>query len=148
MAFVIEMVRGSEKDGREHFDCSIFNWKKTLDLAEKFGWVPEGTLPDEWTRNYTRDYDAHFKPTYDWVSWEYCKRFSDSDAKNFSIALFEAAKYLQQDGVEKPAKNNPTIFIEGASLIEHLSVNFSITTVLIGLAQFASRGGFVFAVDD
>lgn len=148
MAFIVEMVRGDSENSREHCSCSIFSWTKILAVAEKFGWGPEGTLPDEWARKYTIDYDNHFKPSYDWAPWAYCKRFSDSDAKAMSKAPFNAVENIQQGSVEWPLQNKPSMFIEDASLIEQLKINFSSSSELIGIAQFAANGGFVFAIDD
>jgi hypothetical protein len=80
---IVEMVRGEPGEaGFATFDLQVKTWRKLLEVAEKFGWTPEGTVVDKDSAKRNHDYIAHFQPTYQVEPWGYCKRVTDMDATN------------------------------------------------------------------
>ncbi|NOT65718.1 MAG: hypothetical protein HOP06_06805 [Methylotenera sp.] len=48
MIGIVKMSRGEVgKQNHQSFACSFVNWKGLLIIAENFGWVPTGSIPDE-----------------------------------------------------------------------------------------------------
>ena len=85
---IVEMVREEPGEaGFTTFDLQVKTWRKMLEVAEKFGWTPEGTVVDKDSAKRNHDYIAHFEPTYQVEPWGYCKRVTDTDAIRLSRAL-------------------------------------------------------------
>ncbi len=142
MAFVLEMFRGNSDIGREFCCCSIFHWDEILKIAQKFGWAPEGAMPDARAQKYTKDYNEKFDSSYNWSEWAYCKRFSSSDAKAMSEALMLSLVHMEKNQGQSISNRESSIFTDGE--LRH----FQLKETLICIANFAAKGEFVFAVDD
>lgn len=142
MAFILEMVRGDSDVGREFCYCSIFHWNQILEIAQKFGWMPEGAMRDSRAQKYTKDYDEQFDSSYNWSEWAYCKRFSSSDAKAMSEALMLSLVHMEKN--QDPSISEKELSIFADEELQH----FQLKKTLIGIAKFAAKGEFAFAVDD
>jgi hypothetical protein len=74
---IVEMVRGEpEQTGFATFELQVKTWRKLLEVAELFGWTPEGAVVNENNARRNPDYMAYFQPTYKVEPWGYCKRVS------------------------------------------------------------------------
>lgn len=144
--FIVEMARG--EPGSDLWSCDGATWKKLLSIARSFGWVPLGTVVDEVMASVTAGYRAHFRSTYHPEEWAHCKRLSDDDAKALSAALYTAIDMMESGKVAVLWRPSPTVLRDDFNLAELSQVNSSVTGLLKGLANFASRGGFAFAWDD
>ena len=93
---IVEMVRGEPGcAGFATFDLQVKTWRKLLEVAEKFGWTPEGTVINESSAKRNADYITQFQPTYKVEPWGYCKRVTDADAVAMSKALLAADKAIK-----------------------------------------------------
>ena len=69
-------------------------------------------------------------------------------AKALSAALYTAIDMMESGKVAVLWRPSPTVLRDDFNLAELSQVNSSVTGLLKGLANFASRGGFAFAWDD
>jgi len=146
---IVEMVRGEPGEvGFTTFDLQVKTWRKLLEVAEKFGWTPEGTVIDEDSAKRNHDYIAHFQPTYKVEPWGYCKRVSDTDAIGLSRALTAAFMAIKAGDIAPLQAQNQVLIRDGMTKDEFESVNLSSNDSLLDFAEFTSKGGFVFAWDD
>ena len=130
------------------FDLQVKTWRKLLEVAEKFGWTPEGTVVDEDSAKRNPDYISHFQPTYKVEPWGYCKRVTDADAVAMSKALFVADKAIKDGkvwGLEKPGA---ILISDGINKADFERLNLSADDSLLSFAEFTADGGFIFAWDD
>ena len=146
---IVEMVRGEPgQPGFTTFDLQVKTWRKLLEVAEKFGWTPEGTVIDEFSAKRNSDYIAHFQPTYKVEPWGYCKRVTDTDAIGLSRALTAAFIAIKAGDIPPLQAQNQVLIRDGMTKEEFESVNLSSNDSLRDFAEFTSKGGFVFAWDD
>ena len=146
---IVEMVRGEPgQPGFTTFDLQVKTWRKLLEIAEKFGWTPEGTVIDEFSAKRNSDYIAHFQPTYKVELWGYCKRVTDTVAIGLSRALTAAFIAIKAGDIPPLQAQNQVLIRDGMTKEEFESVNLSSNDSLRDFAEFTSKGGFVFAWDD
>ena len=146
---IVEMVRGEPgQPGFTTFDLQVKTWRKLLEVAEKFGWTPEGTVIDEGSAKRNHDYIAHFQPTYQVEPWGYCKRVTDTDAIGLSRALTAAFIAIKAGDIAPLQAQSQVLIREGMTKEEFESVNLNANESLHDFAEFTSKGGFVFAWDD
>ena len=146
---IVEMVRREPGEaGFATFDLQVKTWRKLLEVAEKFGWTPEGTVVDKDSAKRNHDYIAHFQPTYKAEPWGYCKRVTDTDAIGLSRALTAAFIAIKAGDIAPLQAQSQVLIREGMTKEEFESVNLSSNDSLRDFAEFTSKGGFVFAWDD
>ena len=149
MMLIVEMVRGEPgQPGFTTFDLQVKTWRKLLEIAEKFGWTPEGTVIDEFSAKRNSDYSAHFQPTYKVEPWGYCKRMTDTDAFAISKALFAAYKAIKARKAGVLDKSSAILISEDMNEAEFKRLNLSAEDSLLSFAEFTACGGFIFAWDD
>ena len=126
MMLIVEMVRGEPgQPGFTTFDLQVKTWRKLLEIAEKFGWTPEGTVIDEFSAKRNSDYIAHFQPTYKVEPWGYCKRMTDTDAFAISKALFAAYKAIKARKAGVLDKSSAILISEDMNEAEFKRLNLS-----------------------
>ena len=146
---IVEMVRGEPGEaGFATFDLQVKTWRKLLEVAEKFGWTPEGTVVDEDSAKRNHDYIAHFQPTYKVEPWGYCKRVTDADAVAMSKALFAAYESIKAGKVGVLEKSSAILISEDMNEADFDRLNLSAEGSLLSFAEFTANGGFIFAWDD
>ena len=146
---IVEMVRGEPGEaGFATFDLQVKTWRKLLEVAEKFGWTPEGTVIDEDSAKRNHDYIAHFQPTYKVEPWGYCKRVTDADAVAMSKALFAAYESIKAGKVGVLEKSSAILISEDMNEADFDRLNLSAEGSLLSFAEFTANGGFIFAWDD
>ena len=146
---IVEMVRGEPGQlGFTTFDLQVKTWRKLLEIAEKFGWTPEGTVIDEFSAKRNSDYIAHFQPTYKVEPWGYCKRVTDTDAIGLSRALTAAFIAIKAGDIAPLQAQNQVLISEDMTESDFKRLNLSANESLLSFANFTSKGGFVFAWDD
>ena len=146
---IVEMVRGEPGEARfATFDLQVKTWRKLLEVAEKFGWTPEGTVVDKDSAKRNPDYIAHFQPTYKVEPWGYCKRVTDADAVAMSKALFAAYKAIKAGKVGVLDKSGAILISEDMNEADFERLNLSAEDSLLSFAEFTACGGFIFAWDD
>lgn len=146
---IVEMVRGEPgQPGFTTFDLQVKTWRKLLEIAEKFGWTPEGTVIDEFSAKRNSDYIAHFQPTYKVEPWGYCKRVTDTDAIGLSRALTAAFIAIKAGDIAPLQAQNQVLISDGMTASDFKRLNLSPNDSLRDFAEFTSNGGFVFAWDD
>ena len=146
---IVEMVRGEPgQPGFTTFDLQVKTWRKLLEVAQKFGWTPEGTAVDEDSAKRNPDYIGRFQPTYKVEPWGYCKRVTDTDAMALSRALTAAFIAIKAGDIAPLQAQNQVLIGDGMTKEEFESVNLSSNDSLLDFAEFTSKGGFVFAWDD
>jgi hypothetical protein len=149
MMLIVEMVIGETgQPGFTTFDLQVKTWRKLLEVAEKFGWTPEGTFVDEDSAKRNPDYIGQFQPTYKVEPWGYCKRVTDTDAIGLSRALTAAFIAIKAGDIAPLTAQNQVLIRDGMTKEEFESVNLSSNDSLRDFAEFTSKGGFVFAWDD
>ena len=146
---IVEMVRGEPGEaGFATFDLQVKTWRKLLEVAEKFGWTPEGTVVDKDSAKRNHDYIAHFQPTYKVEPWGYCKRVTDADAVAMSKALFAAYESIKAGKVGVLEKSSAILISEDMNEADFDRLNLSAEDSLLSFAEFTANGGFIFAWDD
>ena len=146
---IVEMVRGEPgQPGFTTFDLQVKTWRKLLEIAEKFGWIPEGTVIDEFSAKRNSDYIAHFQPTYKVEPWGYCKRVTDTDAIGLSRALTAAFIAIKAGDIAPLQAQNQVLISEDMTESDFKRLNLSANDSLRDFAEFTSKGGFIFAWDD
>ena len=146
---IVEMVRGEPGEvGFATFDLQIKSWRKLLEVAEKFGWTPEGTVVDMDSAKRNPDYIGQFQPTYKVEPWGYCKRVTDTDAMALSRALKEAFIAIKAGDIPTLQAQSQVLIRDGMTREEFESINLSPNDSLRDFTKFTSNGGFVFAWDD
>ena len=146
---IVEMVRGETgQPGFTTFDLQVKTWRKLLEVAEKFGWTPEGTVVDEDSAKRNHDYIAHFQPTYKVEPWGYCKRVTDTDAIGLSRALTAAFMAIKAGDIAPLQAQNQVLISDGMTASDFKRLNLRPNDSLRDFAEFTSNGGFVFAWDD
>jgi len=146
---IVEMVRGETgQPGFTTFDLQVKTWRKLLEIAEKFGWTPEGTVVDEDSAKRNPDYIGHFQPTYKVEPWGYCKRVTDTDAMALSRALTEVFIAIKAGDIPPLHAQNQVLISEDMTEVEYQRLNLSANDSILNFAEFTSKGGFVFAWDD
>ena len=146
---IVEMVRGEPgEDGFATFDLQIKTWRKLLEVAEKFSWIPEGTVIDEFSSQRNPDYIAHFQPTYKVEPWGYGKCVTDTDAVALSRALVAAYRAITVGDFAPLQGLNQVLISEDMTESEFKRLNLSANDSLRDFAEFTSKGGFIFAWDD
>ena len=146
---IVEMLRGEPGEaGFTTFDLQVKSWRKLLEVAEKFGWTPEGTVVDKDSAKRNHDYITHFQPTYQVEPWGYCKRVTDTDAMALSRALKEAFIAIKAGDIPPLQAQSQVLISDGMTREEFESINLSPNDSLRDFAEFTSNGGFVFAWDD
>jgi hypothetical protein len=146
---IVEMVRGEPGEaGFTTFDLQVKTWRKLLEVAEKFGWTPEGTVVDEDSAKRNPDYIGHFQPTYKVEPWGYCKRVTDTDAMALSRALTDAFIAIKAGDIAPLQAQNQVLISEDMTEVEYQRLNLSANDSILNFAEFTSKGGFVFAWDD
>lgn len=146
---IVEMVRG--KPGQPQFttfDLQVKTWRQLLEVAETFGWTPEGTVMHERSARTNPDYIARFQPTYQVEPWGYCKRVTDTDAASLSSALVSAYKAINGGDFAPLQRQNQVLISEDMTESEFKRLNLSANDSLRDFAEFTSKGGFIFAWDD
>ena len=129
-------------------DLQVKTWRKLLEIAEKFGWIPEGTVIDEFSAKRNSDYIAHFQPTYKVEPWGYCKRVTDTDAVALSRALTATFIAIKAGDIAPLQAQNQVLISEDMTESDFKRLNLSANESLLSFANFTSKGGFVFAWDD
>lgn len=146
---IVEMVRGEPGQPEfTTFDLQVKTWRRLLEVAEKFGWTPEGTVVDENSAKRNSDYMAYFQPTYKVEPWGYCKRVTDSDAATLSRALLAAYKATCEESLAPLQGQNQMMIGEDMTEAEFQRLNLSANDLLLNFAEFTAKGGFIFAWDD
>jgi hypothetical protein len=146
---IVEMVQGEPGQvGFSTFDLQAKTWRKLLEVAEKFGWAPEGTVVDEFSAKRNTDYMAYFQPTYKVEPWGYCKRVSDTDATALSQALLAAYRAISAGDFALLQGQNQMLIGEDMTEAEFERLNLSANDSLLNFAEFTAKGGFIFAWDD
>ncbi len=146
---IVEMVRGETgQPGFTTFDLQVKTWRKLLEVAEKFGWTPEGTVVDEDSAKRNPDYIGHFQPTYKVEPWGYGKRVTDADAVAMSKALFAAYEAIKAGKVGVLEKSGAILISEDMNEADFERLNLSAEGSLLSFAEFTANGGFIFAWDD
>ena len=146
---IVEMVRGEpEQAGFATFDLQVKTWRKLLEVAELFGWTPEGTVVNENSARRNPDYIAYFQPTYKVEPWGYCKRVTDTDAAALSRALLVAYKAISAGDFAPLQGQNLMLICEDMTEVDFEKINQSANDSLLMFAQFSASGGFSFACDD
>ena len=146
---IVEMVRGEPGQlGFTTLDLQVKTWRKLLEIAEKFGWTPEGTVIDEFSAKRNSDYIAHFQPTYKVEPWGYGKRVTDADAVAMSKALFAAYESIKAGKVGVLEKSSAILISEDMNEADFDRLNLSAEDSLLSFAEFTANGGFIFAWDD
>jgi hypothetical protein len=149
MMLIVEMVRGETgQPGFTTFDLQVKTWRKLLEVAEKFGWTPEGTVVDEDSAKRNPDYIGHFQPTYKVEPWGYGKRVTDADAVAMSKALFAAYEAIKAGKVGVLEKSGAILISEDMNEADFERLNLSAEGSLLSFAEFTANGGFIFAWDD
>jgi hypothetical protein len=136
MTFIVECVHGTAGEpGYTRFDLTTWQWEKLLPLAEQFGWQPAGCIYHTRRRSHAQPH--YGKPTdYGWDEWARCKEVASADARNLSAALRRII------AVRARPTGGPFLISESGF------VDRGMAFAAQGLADFADRGAFVFAVDD
>ena len=146
---IVEMVRGEPGTaGFSAFDLQVKTWRKLLEVAQKFGWTPEGTVVDEGSAKRNPDYIGQFQPTYKVEPWGYCKRVTDTDAAALSKALKAAFIAIKAGDIAPLQAQNQVLISEDMTEVEYQRLNLSANYSILIFAEFTSKGGFVFAWDD
>ena len=146
---IVEMVRGEPGEaGFTTFDLQVKTWRKMLEVAEKFGWKPEGTVIDEFSAKRNSEYVANFQPTYKVEPWGCHKRVTDADAFAISKALFAAYKAIKAGKAGVLDKSSAILISEDMNEAEFKRLNLSAEDSLLSFAEFTAYGGFIFAWDD
>ena len=146
---IVEMVRGEPGEaGFATFDLQVKTWRKLLEVAEKLGWTPEGTVIDKDSAKRNPDYIAHFQPTYKVEPWGYCKRVTDTDAVALSRALTATFIAIKAGDIAPLQAQSQVLIRDGMTKEEFESVNLNANDSLRDFAEFTSKGGFIFAWDD
>ena len=146
---IVEMVRGEPgQPGFTSFDLQVKTWRKLLEVAQKFGWTPKGTVLDEDSAKRNPDYIGRFQPTYKVEPWGYCKRVTDTDAMALSRALKEAFIAIKTGDIPPLQAQSQVLIRDGMTKEEFESVNLNANESLRDFVEFTSKGGFVFAWDD
>ena len=146
---IVEMVIGETgQPGFTTFDLQVKTWRKLLEVAEKFGWTPEGTFVDEDSAKRNPDYIGQFQPTYKVEPWGYCKRVTDTDAAALSKALKAAFIAIKAGDIAPLQAQNQVLISEDMTEVEYQRLNLSANYSILIFAEFTSKGGFVFAWDD
>ena len=146
---IVEMVRGEPGcAGFATFNLQVKTWRKLLEVAEKFGWTPEGTVINESNAKRNHDSIAHFQPTYKVEPWGYCKRVTDADAVAMSKALFAADKAIKAGKIGGLEKQGAILISDGMNEADFERLNLSAEGSLLSFAEFTANGGFIFAWDD
>jgi len=146
---IVEMVRGEPgQPGFTTYDLQVKTWRKLLEVAQKFGWTPEGTVIDEDSAKRNPDYIGRFQSTYKVEPWGYGKRVTDADAVAMSKALFAADKAIKAGKVGGLEKQGAILISDGMNEADFERLNLSAEGSLLSFAEFTANGGFIFAWDD
>ena len=146
---IVEMVRGEPGEpGFTCFDQQVKTWRKLLEVAQKFGWTPEGTVVDEFSARRNSEYVANFQPTYKVEPWGCHKRVTDADAFAMSKAMFAASKAIKAGKVGVLEKSGAILISEDMNEADFERLNLSAEDSLLSFAEFTACGGFIFAWDD
>jgi len=149
MTFIVEMLRNIDTGkSPAEFRCDGDSWKKLLAVAEKFGWKPKGTIPDQSFANTYAEYMDHFEPSYSPKEWSLCKCLSDEDAEALSVALNLALEAVKLGNVSSIPESSPTMMSDNLNEEQFDLLNGSFTGIIQRFATFSAGGGFVFAWDD
>lgn len=173
MAFIVEMcwgrsdgllVYGLDADGelvpshyipsstppdpeRREFNCHMFTWKNVLELGERAGWVPQGTIPTDSSRDVWAKL-GRFESSYKPEEWQYAKQFRADDA----ASLADALQRVLDSGAGQEVMTSrpmPLLLRDGMSLEEIIDANRNISPVFLrDFIAFIRKGCFVFAWDD
>lgn len=132
-------------DFRE-FSCSGYNWKRAIELGEKMGWMPTGTVL-KGTIGNPNPKTGDYQPS----SWdnEDIKVFLAEDAVSFANALAKAVELMKEFrlaeyGGKGGGYINPSIdFNQLKQINQNLTIDF-----LTDFIVFLRKGKFCFVWDD
>jgi len=149
MVCIVEMGRGDPyAPGYEDYSCSGDVWRQLLDLAQAYGWNPQGTLRDEHSARYTESYEKYFEPNYEPREWSHCKQVGKEDAHQLATALVIAKMAIDAGESSVVFERGPVLIVEGLTFAEMARVNAKPVDLIDGFARFLYGGGFRFAWDD
>jgi hypothetical protein len=128
------------------FLCSGFNWKEVLDLGQKMGWNPHGSMFERTLNNKTPEI-SNYEPS-SWGDNDY-KVFTAEDASKLADSLEKALvlRDIIQNGNDHQRN---TILLTSAmteSEYKHINRNLS-KEFLEEFIQFLRKGKFKFIWDD
>jgi hypothetical protein len=149
MTFIVEMLRNIDTGkSPAEFRCDGDSWKRLLAVAEKFGWQPKGTIPDQSFANTYSDYMDHFEPSYSPKEWSLCKCLTDEDAEAMSVALTVALESIKLGDVRRLPGSQTVMMSDDITEEQFDFLNSSFTNIMRRFSEFSAGGGFVFAWDD
>lgn len=146
--FVEKIVYDGDPDPNfRRFCCSGDNWKKSIELGKKMGWVPTGTILEKTLNLPEKKYSDYDPPSV--VLGEDYKIFTEQDAKNFAEALVKAVDLMQHFDL-KEYGNDSTVLLKSAMTEEEFkSINRNMDiSFLKEFAVFLHKGQFSFNWDD
>lgn len=146
--YVEKIVYDGDPDPNfRRFECSGDNWKKSIELGKKMGWVPTGTIYEKTLKLPEKIVSNYDPPSV--VMGEDYKIFTENDSKNFAEALVKAVELMQQFDL-KEYGNESTVLLKSPMTekeFEDINRNMSIS-FLKDFAIFLYKGQFSFNWDD
>jgi hypothetical protein len=103
-------------------------WAQCLDLAEKHGWIPCGTLPPDELKDYPWN-GSYYGNNGQWVT--------AADARQMADALERAIKFLPDPIAELPNEGILDYLARSSAESEIMSKDFARSAV-----KFLSKGAF------
>lgn len=144
MSFMVDMVRGKlTEPSHEHLMCSIWDWDELMALGKRFGWEPAGAVYAGDREQMSEEEQRSYRPD-DWID---PRRVLADDAKCWGLAL-ERASIAMEHGHLTP-KPTATLLSDDMAPEQFFNANMRLSPPrLRQIADFLSRGEFLFAVDD
>jgi len=137
---------GSPDPEFRKFLCSGFNWKEILDLGQKMGWNPYGSVFEK-TLNSINPEISNYEPST-WGDNDY-KVITAEDALNLADSLEKALD--TRDVIQNGNEHQPNTILLTSTMSEsdykHINRNLS-TEFLEEFIQFLRKGKFKFIWDD
>lgn len=128
------------------FSCSGQNWEKALELGQKMGWTPMGSVLEK-TIDTSQPIMSDYKPS-SWGEDDY-KIFSEKDAAAFADALQKAVELMEEFQLKEYGKDSSILIVEGMNKDEYSQINRNLSQDFLNdFISFLRKGKFKFVWDD
>jgi hypothetical protein len=128
------------------FSCSGFNWKKVLELGEKMGWKPSGSVLEK-TLDSINPIVSDYKPS-SWGDDDY-KIFTALDASNLADSLERLLTLMEDLSIKEVNRKEPFLITSTMTQAQHKNINRDINKEFLkDFILFLRKGKFKFVWDD
>lgn len=145
--YIKEVVMAGKPDpDYRYFSCSGTNWTNVLELGNKMGWKPSGSVLAK-TIDTPNPIFNDYKPS-DWGD-EQLKVFMEDDASALAEALEKSIILMDESQLKDHGREGPIIITPAMNPDEYNQVNQGFSKFfLLDFIKFLRKGRFFFVWDD